>query len=574
MQAIDNLLYRATGWRKVGALLALALVIMVILLLGSFILQLVVPYDNWSWDTIKIYSGVGTGHEPISAKEFWIFLVSFIGKIIFSGLVTASIVNIFNTRISKVQMGLIRYKMKQHYVVIGFNDLSVSIIRSLLKTDSPIVLHTGQDVRKVNERLLSLFGPMAAKRIILYSGSRQSDKELLSLNLPDALAVYLVGDNEPTSDAISLITLSLMTPILDAAPRRVVVTAIFKDPATATEFERATPPAPKTTLVYNQYDLYARTVLVSEEQLPSLPAYPKLWANGKGIHLVIIGMSEMGMAFAKTASLIAHYPQGKSRITFIDKRAKERELTFRNRYSHLFDAERDEYRYLGDFMDMDYEFLQADVRDETTRAQLVAWAKEQNLFVAVCLDDEREAREIATYLPIADPSNSLTAQPAVPIYVYQPTNGATQHNIYPFGLLDKGFHIAPSILLKAQQLNHLYNKAYGHDTDSIENEWWSLPMASRLANIHAVYFLPTLRRIRNEQSVRLAEVEHNRWVIEKLLAGYRPLTAEEHKSYQPSQKKTLKARFIHPDLCSFDALKADETGKDIKSLDRLILELL
>jgi type I site-specific restriction endonuclease len=68
----------------------------------------------------------------------------------------------------------------------------------------------------------------------------------------------------------------------------------------------------------------------------------------------------------------------------------------------------------------------------------------------------------------------------------------------------------------------------------------------------------------------LAQVEHNRWNIEKLLMGYRPLTAEERETKNKKELKDLKDQyFAHPDICAYNSLP--ESQKDI---DRILSKAL
>ena len=60
----------------------------------------------------------------------------------------------------------------------------------------------------------------------------------------------------------------------------------------------------------------------------------------------------------------------------------------------------------------------------------------------------------------------------------------------------------------------------------------------------------------------LARVEHNRWVLEQLLLGIRPVS-REYEGLLPledkSERKKLKARNIHPDLISNEKLGSTKT---------------
>ena len=72
----------------------------------------------------------------------------------------------------------------------------------------------------------------------------------------------------------------------------------------------------------------------------------------------------------------------------------------------------------------------------------------------------------------------------------------------------------------------------------------------------------------------LAEVEHNRWSVEKLLLGYRPTTAEEDAKIERdvALKKQLRERKIHYDLRAFNDLRADATGKNVNVYDLALIQ--
>ena len=73
----------------------------------------------------------------------------------------------------------------------------------------------------------------------------------------------------------------------------------------------------------------------------------------------------------------------------------------------------------------------------------------------------------------------------------------------------------------------------------------------------------------------LTEVEHNRWSVEELILGYRPVTNEEQALIETdiSQKKTLRnTKKAHYDLRSFDDLRSDSTGKNVNVYDMALIQ--
>lgn len=175
-------------------------------------------------------------------------------------------------------------------------------------------------------------------------------------------------------------------------------------------------------------------------------------------------------------------------------------------------------------------------------------------------------------------------------------------NIYPFGMNEMAFTADETLLKRAKLINYLYSTAdyrtyrfQGLLTltaipeqqiwAEADKYWKDLNVALKWSNLYNAYSLPikldSLRAIRGlkandisheefpltEKEVEImAEVEHNRWNVEKLLMGYRKAKLEEdkyeHEEYKDKLKKN-KNLFIHHDIRPFG--KLDDT---IKELDR------
>ena len=72
-------------------------------------------------------------------------------------------------------------------------------------------------------------------------------------------------------------------------------------------------------------------------------------------------------------------------------------------------------------------------------------------------------------------------------------------------------------------------------------------------------------KLDNDQISLLAEVEHNRWNMEKLLLGFRKPTAEEEELIYGSKEMGdifKKKRFVHPDIRPYDELKESSKAYD------------
>ena len=180
------------------------------------------------------------------------------------------------------------------------------------------------------------------------------------------------------------------------------------------------------------------------------------------------------------------------------------------------------------------------------------------------------------------------------------TLGGRYANIYPFGMNETAYSADEKSLERAKLINYLYSTA-NYDVNKFQgvlvldamskeqimkeaNEYWrKLTVALKWSNLYNAYTIrtkvATLRSMRgldlddttqdlwslSETEVEeMANVEHNRWNVEKLLMGFRKPHRDEDKyaySQFASDLKKNKDRFIHHDIRPFKELGS------IKELD-------
>jgi hypothetical protein len=69
-----------------------------------------------------------------------------------------------------------------------------------------------------------------------------------------------------------------------------------------------------------------------------------------------------------------------------------------------------------------------------------------------------------------------------------------------------------------------------------------------------------------------ARVEHNRWVAERLILGFRaPTPGDAEKISKEKQKEAYKERLIHNDIRDYEDLVKDDNGVDVREYDRNIV---
>lgn len=325
-----------------------------------------------------------------------------------------------------------------------------------------VVLQTSRDPGRVRSELSSYLTDEDLDRVVIYSALRDSAKEISKLHPWMATEIYVLGESsscesgESSHDALNMKCVNLLAAVMETGVRihRKVCKVLFEYQTTYSVFQFSDiPDAVRRNLVFipfNRHECWAQRVMVDGVfRNPSFPdrkiAYTPL--DGYGgisaesddfVHLVIVGMSKMGVAMGIEAAFQAHYPnfrRARTRISFISSDA-DREMAFlAGRYKALFELARCKYadaancrvedfdsargwidpmesdgcrwKHLSEggknFIDVEFEFIKGEVESEGVRNYLRAVSAEENarLTLAVCLNRTHQAIAASLYLPLA-----------------------------------------------------------------------------------------------------------------------------------------------------------------------------
>lgn len=353
----------------------------------------------------------------------------------------------------------------------------------------------------------------------------------------------------------------------------------------------------------------------------------------KYVHLVIVGMSRMGTALAVEAAHIAHFPnfirdkKKKTRITFIDVNAKHEMNVFKQAYCHLFDVSYysyldaetgkdtqyipcEKYRYLGDFIDIEWQFVQGAIESPEVRSLMEQWSKDKNtlMTVAICLNLTHHSIATAMYLPEAIRTGNIPVlvQQRITSSIIENLAGMSLEkeeqmlqrfkNLYPFGMLADCIDLDMEMEEYAKRVNYVYDQCYKKEPErqlspgqeKLDEVWNELKRCKKIvkqwSNMYHANSIPTkLRSLGYKKegkaglypSVRslvdgkvelLAKVEHNRWNVEELLLGYRPVTKEEQEEIEQNydvKKVKRDNEFVHYDIREYDDLRNHIEDNDI-----------
>ncbi len=564
------------------------------------------------------YHFIDPGNQYMASSDaarFWAAIVAVLGVLLLNGLFVSSIVNAFDKRKERWLNGEIRYTRCQlpngkFAVVIGANEVAASVIHNLLTPpikgyinnkceceNRYVILQTKRDAQTVREELLSHLSEDELRRVIIYKGLRDSKSEIEHLHLDACTEIYVLGestlgcDAETHHDTLNMRCVNLIAHTLNNQDitHRKVCKVMFEYQTTYSVFQFSDiVDKVKNALVFipfNRYESWARRVMVDgysvlDNETHDKITYTPLDGQGIGIksekyvHLVVVGMSKMGVAIGVQAMLQAHYlNQKRTRITFIDTHAEQEMAFFKGHYANLLELTR--YRYMDatqsidgpwidsmqdntcqwshlsvdgqNFIDLEIEFIQGGVESDGVRNYLQHICQDEDaiLTMAICLTQTHQAIAASLYMPIC------IYEKAQEIWVYQPESADIIQNLYhakqkdkryrklrPFGMLYGEYMDERTQYLKALLVNGAYSlhnianrDMANRDTyKDLREEWKKLSIDKTFSNRYFVDTIPQKMRAQllDKETARdllddaMARCEHNRWNAQQLLLGYAP----------------------------------------------------
>lgn len=642
--------FSGAGWKQITWFFS----ILALVLIGSFWIKKHYAPDVHDMRTLELLLDPGSfvlqDGDPLGYERLPLLLLTFIGAIFFTGGLISIVSNILVGRITRFRQGEIRYRFDGHIVILGANETAAGLIRELAADPEnarrDIVLLTQNDVEQLRRRLHAYLTPAEERRLIILYGQRDSGEELDRIHIDRADSVFLLGeDGEQERDSTSVNALVQIAKILDEKKRLGPLPChlAFEYQSSFQVFQLANFNDGKQLKericlsATNFHENWAQRVLVSGSCRcdGKLFEYQPLDRGGitadskRHVHLIVAGMSRMGVAMGVTAAHIAHYPNFitngiRTRITFIDPDA-EREMNFlKGRYEALFNLSHHTLRKVNgsgmetilrhtpqnDFLDVEWEFIEGGIESPVIRELLDVWTKDPNAVPTLAVCGNSAAQNVATalYLPLPIYDRQ------VPVLVYQKESDSildvARHafryrSIRPFGMTSESYDAAlKQRIRKAMRINYLYDRYFEEQAQAdnehrpfdadrllpdawpekeLQRRWDSLTLPFQWSNIFAANIIPTklrslgislghLRPLSDEELEITARTEHNRWNIERLLMGYRPATPEEAEraTADPAYKKRLKdTEFVHINIAPYDAIP-----ESTREIDRIMTRLL
>ena len=557
--------------------------------------------DFWTM-LFFFYDGGLEGTLP--NNRWFVYLVNLLGSIVMGGILVATITNYLQNHTTKAEEGLLRYRMRNHTVFIGMNDSIIPLLKQCVEENRDAVILSEEVAADVRTTIGKYLSPKVYARVFVYHGERTNREEIEALCVTEASEVYIFpGLVFSDTDSTNLDVVETIARLCSNKGRTgLKCTAFFKDDATVTCFERSdVDKFVKQTLVFNPVihgDSIARALLSGKvygnDILDRDPITP---GSDKFIELFIFGLGDIGRElFCQTARQL-HFPnfdKVKSKINLVGSDADF--AYFRARFREfvtIAEGESDQ-----SILDIQLRsFLMTDTSGVETALYDAISDPNSIVTIAVCIENSALALKQVISLPRA------VFEDGIPVWVYKPDSrsltdliakNSFYSNIVVFGDRDQYSFVDKSLLI-AQRINWVYS--FYSETKLVpknlpnEEEWtqkwipaWeSLSIAKKWSNLHHADSIPIKLRsiginsstkmdLTEDQIQLLAKVEHNRWVAETLLAGYRPPTDQERRDaiIDRRLKDMLKDKLVHLDLCAYDDLLEDMDGVDVKDFDKVI----
>ena len=584
------------------------------------------------------------GVNPVDCKnsehEISALIIAIIGIFIFNGLLITAFSSGIERYVERIRDGRKRFGLSNHYVMIGYNHYSVSIIEHILskKTKMRLVILTSKNPEKVRAKLRAALPSSIDNRIILYAGDGNTGKHVSTLNLGKALGVYIMVEGNEWENQYTQSMLLLKEVCKYAGNRSVdagnllpvylfINETIAFDLVQRLEF----PPEYLGVIsfkhdvlqnidlhIFNFYENWARLLWsysgrkTSGSYVYDSLDFEPIENTDKYVHLVIVGFNSMGRALALEALRICHYPnfkedtqKNKSEITIIDPNSE----ALRKQWAAY-------YPNIDEIKDVKVEFVSSTLEDEMTREKLVEWNgdERQLLTIAICMADPDMSMSMAVSLPeeVFFRYNELKLKPLKDsqpdkkqIVVENPArtrilvrqsvknslsdllsyNKSQYGHIKLFGTFLNGFDDELLNDDLAICVNGIYSdyfsilsdekngekKLQQISYDSKFDEWkknWqdcnNTPETHKLATRYQIDHYRTvlniLERAKSSDSTsqdilitEMADVEHRRWIAERILSGWRQVKEGE---------KRIDSLKIHTCILSHSSLPEDELIKD------------
>lgn len=505
-----------------------------------------------------------------------------------------------------------------HIVILGGGKMAAGLLNAIARNSRlkgrEVLLMSAQEPAEMRNRIVPGVGQEAgALRLTFCMGRHNMPSSLEQCQIERASYIFIIGeDGDIEHDAANVDCWNRVRNLRTGSATMAQCYLYLLNDASAKLFHKLPQYAHNCleTTIINHYEAIAQQLLSGDEEGSERRTLDRglvTMGSDRYVHFVIAGMTPIGYALANTAAHLCHFPNFdetsehpiRTKITFVDAHADEEMESFVSLHQPLFALSHRVYRDgagkcleygpdrdLGDFLDVEWEFIKGAVVDGWVRKMLESSAADdrQVLSVALCGEDPEANMEQAVSLPAAFyriPEEEAGSADSPVVYVYQPANGAIldmarmsvlrYRNVLPFGM-DAGSY-DPMLVQRvaaAKRLNYLCQKegsgkefvSMPVDSEVCDDMWRQLSFDEKMSNIYAANASNTMLRSlglaalagaapidKDAMLEELCRQERARWNIEKLLVGYSAMPIGDRRTLNaalqnPSEDIRQEARII------------------------------
>lgn len=463
-------------------------------------------------------------------------IVGLLGDVLFGGLLISVLTSIIINIVNRTRQGEVEYHLKNHIVVIGYDNITPSLVEGLLRNgkycNSAILLYSCQPIDNIRDNVLSKCNKKDKKKIVFMHSTQTSFDDLRKLHTIDCKEIFVVGDRqEDGHDSENMRIVRMLLKIHDelSTTEKKKINVWFENESSFAAMQltdiadtKAHPEMEESRtfrdyfyfIPRNFYSGWAKKLLVQSyyQKNEHILRYPELDHGGiklnsnKHVHLIVVGMNRMGIALAKEAAHLMHFPnflqnsENRTIITFIDDNADQEMNFFKGRHPGYFEiaptlfanvtdgsdvlikeiAESGTSKIGSDFLDVRFQFIKGRIESSSIREWLAEQAsdKSQYVSIAICLENPADSIGAALYLPETVYFNDRKDGDEINIFVRQQSSSSFVEflqqttelgqnkkyaHIYPFGMYDNCINPDLSENIDACSLNYVYDYYYKHD---------------------------------------------------------------------------------------------------------------
>lgn len=560
-------LYKFLESGLLSKLLFFAVVNLLVIAVGALLYHF--AFDNIEkidlWETLRLFvnsNSILQDAPHYAFNSMWLLFIECLGTILFSGFIISIITTVINQKVDSIKEGHFHYKLKNHVVIIGYDTIVPSILSELLNNEdyskTKFILQTSSSVEEIRNDLLSKLSKEKMKRVLLVHAPRLSVEELKLLYTTSAKEIFIVGERKLSDhDAENMYTFETLVEIHSESCSTTIIplTIWFENEASyaalqlndiSEDWKNHFEFRP-----YNFYKRWANRLLTNSDYGKGTKrrVYPELdhegiaYQSNKHVHLIIVGMNRMGIALAKEAAHMMHFPNfneetgdNRTRITFIDDHADREMNFFIGRHAGYFDIAPTKYADLSEcnfrewseedkcnnFLDIQFEFIKGRVESKYVRDWITKQLDDKDaiITIAFCVHNPSQNFGMAMYLPeevytrgrndVQNPWAVVDSDQVVNIFVRQEKTGALiktfgdaaksgnadnkkYANLYPFGMIDDSFSVKDDSNKMAMAFNYIYKFCFDNnhplpstlpEYDSLKELWKSTPTSLKWSNLY------------------------------------------------------------------------------------------